>query len=181
MDNGNREVKSKGNRESSIKPSSTIFFLNNELVRLVHFNRANDICTLYNFIQDKEQTMLYSDFKKHRKRAFALKKVAKIFNRSRMQVERWIKKELINPPVGAVAGGKRVFQKLSYFSEDDLFTIRSVLATIHKGRPRKDGRVKPSMDIPTEKELRSLIGDAIMLYTKTKDGKFVPVWSEETW
>ena len=184
MDNESREIKSKGNRKSSIspvRPSSKIFFLNNEMVRLVHFNRPNDICELYNFHKDKNQTMLYSDFKKHRKKAFTLKGVAKIFNRSRMQVERWIKKGLILPPVGATAGGKRVFQKLSYYSEDDLFTIRSVLATIHKGRPRKDGRIRPSMDIPTEKELRSLIGESIMLYTKTKDGEFVPVWAEETW
>jgi hypothetical protein len=26
-----------------------------------------------------------------------------------------------------------------------------------------------------------LIGDAIMLYTQTKDGEFIPVWAEETW
>jgi hypothetical protein len=70
---------------------------------------------------------------------------------------------------------------MSYFSEDDLFTIRSVLATIHKGRPRKDGRITPRRDLPTEKELRSLIGDSIMLYTKTEDGRFIPVWQEETW
>jgi hypothetical protein len=29
--------------------------------------------------------------------------------------------------------------------------------------------------------LRSLIGDAIMLYTQNKNGEFVPVWAEETW
>ena len=181
MDNENRESQTKSNWQQPIKASKTIFFINNELVRLKHYNRANNICTIYNFIHDKEQTMLYSDFKKHRKRAFIVKNAIKIFNRSRIQMERWIKKGLINPPTGAVKGGKRVFGEYAYFSEDDLFTIRSVLATIHRGRPRKDGIVKPKDDVPTEKELRSFIGDAIMLYTKNKNGEFIPVWAEETW
>ena len=185
MDNESRKNKSKSNRKSildkPIKPSSTIFFINKDLVRMIHSNRANDICQFYNFTQDKQQSMVYSDFKKHRKRAYTVVNTARIFKRSKVQLERWIEKELIGPPTGAVAGGKRTFRKMSYYSEDDLFTIRSVLATIHIGRPRKDGFVNPSKDVPTERELRSLIGDAIMLYTKTKDGEFVPVWAEETW
>lgn len=184
MDNGPRESTSKKSGKYSlekVKPSQTIFFLNKDLVRLVHHNRPNDICEIYNFNQDKMQTLLYSDFKKHRKRAFSTKNTTKIFKRSRMQFERWIKDGLIRPPSGATAGGIRVFQKLSYYSEDDLFTIRETAATIHKGRPRKDGRITPSRDIPTEKELRSLIGDAIMLYTRTEDGRFIPTWAEETW
>jgi len=184
MDNEFRKGEGKKSREPSlekIKASNTIFFLNNDLVRLVYYNRPNNICEIYNFNQDKMQTMIYSDFKKHRKRAFSTKNTTKIFKRSRMQLERWIKNGLIKPPTGAVSGGKRVFQKLSYYSEDDLFTIRKILATMHVGRPRKDGRITPSKDIPTERELRSLIGDAIMLYTKTEDGRFVPIWAEETW
>jgi len=181
MDNESREGQGKNNWQHAVKPSNTIFFLNKELVRLVHYNRANDICIFYNFIKDKEQTMLYSDFKKHRKKAFSVKNTIKIFNRSRVQLERWIKRGLVEPPTGAVVGGKRVFGEMAYYSEEDLFTIRSVLATIHMGRPRKDGRVRPRNDIPTEKELRSLIGDAIILYTRTKGGEYIPVWAEETW
>jgi len=181
MDNEGREGKSKNNREQNIKASNKIFFLNSELVRLVHFNRANDICNIYNFKKDKEQTMLYSDFKKHRKRAYSIKNTLLVFNRSRIQLERWIKKGLVPPPIGATIDGKRTFREMSYYSEDDLFTIRSVLATIHRGRPRKDGKIKPTKDVITEKELRSLIGDGIMLYTKTKSGEFIPIWAEETW
>jgi len=33
----------------------------------------------------------------------------------------------------------------------------------------------------TEQELRAKMGDALMLYTRTKDGEFVPVWSEQTY
>jgi hypothetical protein len=88
---------------------------------------------------------------------------------------------IVPPPTGTVKGGKRMFQKLSYYSEDDIFTIRESIAKIHKGRPRKDGRTTANKDVPTERELRSLLGDAIMLYTKTEDGRFIPIWAEETW
>jgi hypothetical protein len=184
MDNevGKSEGKKKWSPSiTNIKPSKTIFFVNEDLVRLVYYNRPNNICVLYNFNQDKEKNMLYSDFKKVRKRAYTVSNTLKIFSRSRMQLERWIQKGLIPPPTGAAKGGKRVFRKLSYYSEDNLFTIRESCGNIHIGRPRKDGRTTPRKDVPTERELRSILGDAIMLYTKTEDGRFIPVWSEETW
>jgi hypothetical protein len=181
MDNRERTRDSKKEWQSSVKPSTVIFFINGDLVRLVHSNRASNICTIYNYIQDKEQSMILSDFKKHRIKAYTFMNVTKIFARSRVQFERMIKAEIILPPTGAVPGGKRVWQKMSYYSEDDLFTIREAMSHIHSGRPRKDGRITPRKNIPTEKELRSLIGDAIMLYTQNKNGEFIPVWAEETW
>lgn len=184
MDNENGKNEGKGKRKQpieSVKPSAKIFFLNNDLVRLVYANRANNICILYNFNQSKEQNMLYTDFKKHRKAAYSIVNTLKIFGRSRMQLERWIKDGIVPEPTGAVNGGKRVFQKLSYYSEDDIFTIRSAVAKIHSGRPRKDGRITTRKDVPSEKDLRSILGKGIMLYTKTEDGRFIPVWQEETW
>jgi len=181
MDNAAGKRKSKKEWQSSVKPSSIIFFINGDLVRLIHSNRASNICTIYNYIQDKEQSMILSDFKKHRKKAYTFMSITKIFARSRVQFERMIKSEIILPPTGAVPGGKRVWQKMSYYSEEDLFMIREAMSHIHSGRPRKDGRITPRKNIPTEKELRSLIGDAIMLYTQNKNGEFIPVWAEETW
>ena len=181
MDNEDRKNPSKKNWQPIVKPSNVIFFLNNELVKLIHSNKANNICILYNYITDKEQSMLYSDFKKHRKKAYTVKNTLMIFRRSRVHLERLITKGIVMPPTGATVGGKRQWRSMSYYSEDDLFKIRDGLASIHSGRPRKDGKVTPRKDVLTERELRSLIGEAIMLYTKNKDGEFIPVWAEETW
>jgi hypothetical protein len=184
MDNEPGKNESKGKRKSnleSISPSNKIFFLNNDLVRLVHYNRPNNICSFYNITKGTNHSMVYSDFKKHRKKAYSIAKTLRIFKRSRVHLERLIKVGLIPPPTGAGLDGTRQFQRLSYYSEDDLFTIREALGTLHRGRPRKDGRITPRKDVPTENELRSLLGDAIMLYTKNKDGEFIPIWAEETW
>jgi hypothetical protein len=181
MDNETRDSKSQKIGQSSIKPSNTVFFINNELVKLIHSNRASNICFLHNYNKDKEQSMLLSDFKKYRKRAYSSGNTVKIFKRSRVHFERMIKEGLILPPVGVLPNGERAWQRMSYYSEDELFKIREAMASIHSGRPRKDGKITSRKDVPTERDLRSLIGDAIMLYTQNKNGEFVPVWAEETW
>jgi hypothetical protein len=124
--------------------------------------------------------MLYSDFKKHRKRAYTVINTARLLGRSRMQLYRYYRDGLIEPPVGILPGGERVFRKKSYYSEDDVFKIREAMASLHHGRPRNDGRTTNNRTL-TEKELRAKMGDALVLYTRTKDGDFIPVWSEETY
>lgn len=162
------------------KPSPTIFFLDGRLVRVRHSSRATNIVYLYDYLDDKEKVVLYSHFKKHRKRAYLLGDACKILGRSRNVLKRYLKKGLINPPVYASADQTPALQKRCYYSEDDLFDIRAAMATIHKGHPRKDGRITPS-NVLTEQELRARMGDAIMLYTRTEDGRFIPVWSENTY
>jgi hypothetical protein len=46
MDNEHGNEKSKSSRESTIKSSTTIFFINNEPVRLIHKNKASNILLL---------------------------------------------------------------------------------------------------------------------------------------
>ena len=177
-------ARKKGKRDSQtgewqVSPSRTIFFVDKILVRLLNTNRGLNIVNLFDMINQKEITMLLSDFKKHRKRAYTLVDTARLLDRGPAQIYRYINEGLIDPPTGTQPGGERMFTKLSYYSEDDIFNIRNVMSTIHRGRPRKDGKI--SNNVLTEQELRAKMGDALMLYTRTKDGEFVPVWSEQTY
>lgn len=165
--------------ERQITGSKKLFFVNGELIRLINTNRGFNIVNLFNIIHQKEQTMLLSDFKKHRKRAYTLIDAARLLDRGPAQIYRYIDEGLIPPPVGVMAGGQRMFTKKSYYSEDHIFEIREAMSKIHRGRPRKDGKISNS--VLTEQELRAKMGDALMLYTRTKDGEFIPVWSEQTY
>jgi hypothetical protein len=171
---------SKDIENKAVKPSKKVFFINSELIRVIHINRSSNIVKLLNLSNGKEQSMLYSDFKKHRKRAYSVIDSAKILNRSRIGLQKYYLSGLIPKPIGAKINGERDFRVMSYYSEDTLFEIREIMTTIHHGRPRKDGNITPS-NVPTEQELRSRMGDAIMLYTKTSDGRFIPTWKEDTW
>lgn len=171
--------KSDEDGERIVKPSAKIFFVNGQLVRYITSNRGANIVYLYNISEQKDQVMLLSDFKKHRKRAYTITDVGNLLNRTRMQINRYVRDGLIDPPTACTDDGIRRFQYMSYFSEDDVFKIREAMATLHRGRPRKDGRITNS--VLTERELRAKMGDVLMLYTRTKDGRFVPVWAEETY
>lgn len=163
-----------------VEPSKSIFFINKELVRYVTSNRGQNIVYLFNITQNKNQTMLLSDFKKHRKRAYTVVNAARLLNRGPAQIYRYINDGLIPPPTGSKPGGERSFTRLSYYSEDDIFNIREAMSRIPRGRPRKDGKIVNN-SVLTEQELRAKMGDALLLYTRTKDGEFIPVWSETTY
>ncbi len=55
--------------------------------------------------------------------------------------------------------------------------IRDILATYHIGRPRKDNLITNDIT-PNRQELTRRMGDGILTYTRTEDGRFIPIWSE---
>ena len=54
---------------------------------------------------------------------------------------------------------------------------RKAMSQIHHGAARKDGLITNNKT-PTEQELRYAMGDGILLYTKTEDGRFIPIFNE---
>jgi hypothetical protein len=180
MDNASRKRESQEYRLSLVKPNKTLFFINGDLVRVLHKNKSSNYIKYFNIISGKEQVMLYSDFKKHCKRAYTIIDSCRLLGRSINNLRIHMYSGRIPFPTGIGLNGAREFGRKSYYSEDQIFEIRFILSKIHKGRPRKDKMITNNK-VPTEAELRSRMGDAIMLYTKTQDGQFIPVWAEETW
>ena len=165
------------NNEPVIPGNKRVWFLNGDLVRLHHSSRSTGMVTVYNINQDRLETCLRSDFKRNRQRAYTIAETAKLINRHRKYIPSLIKRGVIPPPVGSSFGKKTGFQIRAYYSEDHVRDIRAILASIHIGQPRKDGLVTNNMT-PTSQELTRRMGDGILTYTRTEDGRFIPVWSE---
>lgn len=165
------------NKSSVIKGNQKIWFLNNDLVRLHHSSRSTGMVSFYNITKDRLETCLRSDFRKNRERAYTVAETAVLVNRHRKYMPKLIKQGIIPPPIGAKLNGERGFKIRSYYSESTVREIRAILASIHIGQPRKDGLVTNNMT-PTSQELTRRMGDGILTYTKTEDGRFIPVWSE---
>ena len=165
------------NREPVIKGNQKIWFLNGDLVRLYHSSRSTGMVTVYNITKDRLETCLRSDFRRNRQRAYTVAETAKLVNRHRKYIPDLIKRGMIPPPIGSSFDGKRGWQVRAYYSEDHVKEIRAILATIHIGQPRKDGLITNNMT-PTSQELTRRMGDGILTYTKTEDGRFIPVWAE---
>jgi hypothetical protein len=170
-------VSGKYNNEPIIKGNQKVWFLNGDLVRPHHWSRSTGLVTLYNIIQDRLETCLISDFKRNRERAYTVGETAKLVNRHKKYMPSLMKRGVIPPPIGSQKGGATGWQVRSYYSESQVKEIRDILASIHIGQPRKDGLVTNNMT-PNKQELTRRMGDGILTYTRTEDGRYIPVWSE---
>ncbi len=178
MDTPKGKIQSEAyNNEPIVKGKVRVWFLNGDLVRLHHSSRSTGMVTFYNITKDRLETCLLSDFKKNRERAYSVSETAVLVNRHRKYIPNLIKRGIIPPPLGSQEGGERKWQVRAYYSESQVREIRAILASIHIGQPRKDKLITNNMT-PTTQELTRRMGDGILTYTKTEDGRYIPVWSE---
>ena len=160
-----------------IPGNKKVWFLNGDLVRVHHLNRSNGIMSVYNITKDQIESCLISDFKKNRERAYTVGETADLVNRHKKYMPDLMKRGVIPPPMGSSKDGIRGFQIRSYYSESQVREIRDILASYHMGRPRKDKLITNDIT-PSKQELTRRMGDGILTYTMTEDGRFVPIWSE---
>ena len=160
-----------------IPGNKKVWFLNGDLVRLHHFNRSNGIMSVYNINKDQIESCLINDFKNKRERAYTVGQTADLVNRHKKYMPDLMKRGVIPFPTGSQKGGARGFQVRSYYSESQVREIRDILASYHIGRPRKDKLITNDIT-PSKQELTRRMGDGILTYRKTEDGRFVPIWNE---
>lgn len=165
------------NEKPIIPGNKKVWFLNGDLVRVHHSSRSTGIISLYNINKDRIESCLKSDFLKNRERAYTISETAVLVNRHRKYMPSLIKRGVIPPPIGAQVGGQTAWQVRAYYSESMVKEIRDILASIHIGQPRKDGLITNNVT-PNRQELTRRMGDGILTYTRTEDGRFIPVWSE---
>jgi hypothetical protein len=165
------------NSKPAILGSKRVWFLNGYLVRSHHINKSNGIMSVYNIIEDRIESCLIGDFKKNRKKAFTVGQTAELVNRHKKYMPSLVKRGVIPPATGSQKGGGTAWQVRSYYSETQVHEIRDILASYHIGQPRKDGLITNNMT-PNKQELTRRMGDGILTYTRTEDGRFIPVWSE---
>ena len=164
-------------QEAVIPGNKKVWFLNGDLVRPHHQSRSTGMVTLYNITKDRMESCFTSDFKRNRERAYTVGETAKLVNRHKKYMPSLMKRGVIPFPTGSSKDGKTGWQIRSYYSESQVKEIRDILASIHIGQPRKDGLITNNLT-PTNQELTRRMGDGILTYTKTEDGRFIPVWSE---
>ena len=171
-------IESEGYNSASIIPGyKKVWFLNGDLIRLHHLNKSNGIMSVYNITKDRIESCLVSDFKNQREKAYTVGQTAELVNRHKKYMPSLMKRGIIPFPTGSQKGGARGWQVRSYYSESQVYEIRDILATYHIGRPRKDNLITNDIT-PTRAELTRRMGNGILTYTRTEDGRFIPIWSE---
>ena len=153
----------------------TYFFLNGLLHKSLHINRGADQITTWCYPEHRRVAYTYSDVKKRHEPAFTSVEVGKMLNRRRLQLERAMIAGNIEYPqyTYGLSSVKRKHQYM--WSEKDILAAHAYFSTVHRGRPRKDGKVTPQR-LPTVRELRAMIRQEQILYVRGEDGEFRPVW-----
>jgi hypothetical protein len=160
-----------------VPANKKIWFLNGDLVRVHHLNKSNGIMSVFNINKGQIESCLINDFKKSRERAYTVGQTADLVNRHKKYMPDLVKRGVIPAPTGSQIGGATAWQVRSYYSESQVREIRDILASYHIGQPRKDKLITNNVT-PSKQELTRRMGDGILTYTRTEDGRFIPIWSE---
>lgn len=172
MDNENGSLSSNGKRYGVLKTPKRRrkLFINGELHHILHINIPADICTTWNYPQDKLVRYPYKSMKKHAQKAYLINEVGKMVNRHPERIRIAIKEGNIKQPQRSGPTGK------FYFNEDDILDIQNYFANIHYGRPRNDGSITPLKRTVTKEEVDAKLGRRDVLYVQNDKGEYIPVW-----
>jgi hypothetical protein len=156
------------------------FYLNGALHKTLETKRSEDLLVAWNFKENKRVAYVLNDAYRRRQRAYTCSQVSKMLNRHVDTLKRHLRAEEIRKPqaVYSLDGTDRLVQYM--FSEDDVRETYEFFKTVHRGRPRKDGGTTIS-DLPSKAELEALLRNEKVLYTKSEEGEFVPVWKQPEW
>ena len=155
-----------------------VFFVDRDLIYVVRANRAANLVEAFSFTKSAPVTLLYSDFKRHSKKAVTSADAARILGCSTGALLNYVRTGFLEEPQRFWRfGGEPDPNKVSYaWSEDDLINAQDAMLTIHTGKPRKDGKITPRSSLPSKMEIRAAMADKPTRYLKGKDGVFVPVF-----
>ncbi|MGA1047979.1 MAG: hypothetical protein ACO3UU_08200 [Minisyncoccia bacterium] len=159
-------VKSKRKRTSK---RFLYFFLNNKIHKVLRSNRSKDEIIAWSYSDKKRMLYPYSQVKKYMEKAYSTAEVAKILGRHKVTIEDYILDGKIKMPqrIYPISNPESSWSKFM-FSESDILEIHQFI--LDSGY---------SKDLPSRNELRALLKNNMILYTKTDEGSFVPIWKAE--
>lgn len=159
---------------------SRYFFLNGVPHKKLQVNHAADILIAWNYIEEKTVSYVWTVARRNMEKAFLTAQVQEWFGKTRVSMLNYIAKGLIRPPylTYSLDGQKR--KGLYLWREENVLDLHDMLLMHGAGRPRKDG--KPvATSLPSRAEILAMMRNDVVLYTKTRDGNYKPVWQANEW
>jgi hypothetical protein len=153
------------------KPKSLrYFFLNDKIHKVLKSSRSKDEMVAWCYPDKKRVMYSYSQVKKNMETAYTVVEVASMLNKHRVTIQEYILNEKVATPQKIYPIGQPDSENWSQY----MFNQKNIL-DIHQ-HILDSGHSK---EIPSKAELQALLKNNLILYTKTEEGKFVPVWKAE--
>jgi hypothetical protein len=145
------------------------FFLNEKIHKVIKSHRAKDEIIAWCYPDKKRVLYPYSLVEKNMENAYTILQAAKLLNRHRVTIEEYILTGKIKQPqkVYPISNPDSKWSKYM-LSESDILDIHQFVLD--------SGYIR---ELPSRTELQAILKHNLILYTKTHDGNFVPVWKAE--
>jgi len=145
------------------------FFLNGKVHKVLRLSRAKDEVVAWSYLDKKRVMYSYTQVDKNMEKAYTVAEVSKILGRHKVTIEEYILQGKVKQPqkVYPISNPESTWSKYM-LNEANILDIHEFI--IDAGHIR---------DLPSRSELQALLKHNLIMYTKTEDGKFVPVWKAE--
>jgi len=169
-------------RKSRRKASEKLryFYLNGDLHKVLRRSRAEDLLVAWNYRLEKRVAYSLADVNKNKQHAYPISEVVKIIGKHEDTIKLHLYRGNLQHPQRAYALNGNKTPGKYFWSEDDIRNMHDFFKTVHRGRPRTDGRITPG-NMPSRAELEAMINQESVLYMKNNEGEFVPVWKQPEW
>lgn len=157
-------------KRNPVRKRFVYFFLNGKVHKVLKAHRSKD--ELIAWCYEDKKRVLYSYYLVERgmESAYTITQAAKLLNRHRVTIQNYILDGHVKSPQKIYPIGDPDNQNWSKYmlSESDILDMHEYI--LDAGY---------SSDMPSRAELKAILKNNLILYTKTDDGKFVPVWKAE--
>ena len=145
------------------------FFLNDKLHKVLKSSRSKDELIAWSYPDKKRMLYSYSQVNKYMDNAYSTTQVAALLNKHKVTIEDYILEGKIKAPqkVYPIGNPESKWSKYMFNQSDILDLHQFILDAGH------------SKEVPSKTELMALLKHNMILYTKTEEGNFVPVWKAE--
>ena len=156
------------------------FYLNNRLHKVLRRSRAEDLLVAWDYQNEKRVAYSLTDVNKNKQHAYPISQVVKIIGKHEDTIKLHLYKGNLQYPQQSYSLNGNKTPGKYFWSEDDIRKMHDFFKTVHRGRPRIDGRITPG-DMPSRAEVEATMRQDNILYVKNNEGEFIPVWKQPEW
>lgn len=150
------------------------FFLDGKLYKLIRVVKNENMLVIWGFEEESRMWFNYQQTLKRFQKAFTLQEVAKLIDKKITYLKVMMERNLISRGSGTSYSIATRRPLTVYWSEDDVFNLRSELFALAK--KNKYGEPYANFNLVSEAELLTKMRGGESYFIKDKDGQFVKVW-----
>jgi hypothetical protein len=146
------------------------FFLNEKVHKVLRASRAKDELVAWCYPDRKRVLYSYHQVDKNMGKAYTMTEAAVLLNKHKITLEDYILEGKVRVPqkIYPISNPENTKWSKYLLSQEDILDMHEhILDSGH------------SKEVPSKTELLGLLKHNLILYTKTEEGKFVPVWKAD--